>query len=117
MGAGVHTTLTRDGGEGADLLAGRKPQHVQPRRSPGICRWKGPGETAAHAHPPFNRSHTHTYTYRLSRFKKSLKSIFKIIRGNSKYEMHFRGFPSWETIPKEDGERGGDKKWNSAPRE
>lgn len=87
-------------GDPQEFVGGRDREKLQPMPTP----------------PSIAHTHTHTHTD-FPGLKKSLKSIFKIIRGNSKYEMHFRGFPSWETIPKEDGERGGDKKWNSAPRE
>ena len=53
--------------------------------------------------PAFNRSHT--YAHRLSWFKKQKKQkknpeiYFQNNKGNTKNWMHFRGFPSRETVP------------------
>lgn len=117
-GDGEETTLSRAGHESTELLTGDNPQRVQPLRAPGISRWKGQGENATRSHPP---TVAHTDTYRLSRFKtnnnnkKTPEIHLQNNKGNTKYRMHFRGFPSWETIPNGDGGGVGDKKYSSVP--
>lgn len=104
----------------ADLGPAMKAQTYSQKTTPNACN---PGELQEFVGgrareicnpfppPPPSRSHRQTDidTPDLKKKTNNNKNKPEIYpqnnKGNTKYGMHFRGFPSWETIP--DGEGGG----------
>lgn len=115
MGAGGEADQTDPG------LAVRAHSHSQ-EASPSVCNLENPGilggrnRERSQPIPTPLQSLTHTSTHGLSLVKgeKKIPEVnLQNNKGNTKYGMHFRGFPSWETIPNGIGGRG--KKSTSAP--